>query len=97
MNNASKIFLMDLFFGGGTNIVHVMMCSTFVEICLAGSELCSGLLRSIGKKLEALLTTQSKPLLTKQKEFERFILFLKWNYVVYSSLDKFIINFLRKH
>ena len=88
---------MDLFFGAGATIGHVIMWSTFFKIYLAGSELCSGLLRSIGKKLEALLTTQSKPLLTKQKEFERFILFLKWNYVVYSSLDKCIINFLRKH
>ena len=46
MNNPSKFFLMNLCLRARANIAHVMMCSTFHKTCLAGSDLCSGLLCS---------------------------------------------------
>ena len=46
MNNASKFFVIGLFFGAAANIVHVIMWSTLFKICLASSELYSGLLYS---------------------------------------------------
>ena len=45
INNVS-VFLVDLFFGAGANIVHVMMWSILLKICLVVFEFCARLLSS---------------------------------------------------
>lgn len=81
------------FFFCWANIGHVIMWSAFFKICLAGSELCSGILRSIGKKIRSIILCSVEAFINWTKRIWAIHSFLKWNYLANSSLDKLILIF----